>query len=67
MLPHKGGVCVVGLIGSLLWAYKAAFYDVPPDHFKGLPVFFIHAEHKSGQHGKDHYHCRNGCPRAVFE
>ena len=67
ILTHKGVVCVDGLIGALLGAQKAAFYDLPPHHFKGLPVLLIHPKQKTGEHDNDHHHCRSRRPDAAFE
>lgn len=54
MLPHKGGVGVVRLVGALLGLNKAALDDLHNHHFKGLAVTFIHGKQKARQHGKYH-------------
>ena len=54
MLPHKGRVSVVGLVGPLLWLDEAALDDLPDHHFKGLAVALIQGQQEAGQHDKDH-------------
>ena len=54
MLPHKGRVSVVGLVGPLLWLDEAALDNLPYHHFKGLAVFFVKRQQKARQHGKHH-------------
>ena len=41
--------------------------DLPPYHFKGLPVLLIHPKQKTGEHDNDHHHCRSRRPDAAFE
>lgn len=54
MLPHKGGVGVVRLVGALLGLDKAALDDLHNHHFKGLVVTLVHGKQKARQHGKYH-------------
>ena len=54
MLPHKGGVGVVRLVGAFLGLDKAALDDLHNHHFKGLAVTLVHGKQKARQHGKHH-------------
>ena len=54
MLPHKGRVSVVGLVGPLLWLDEAALDNLPYHHFKGLAVALIQRQQKARKHGKHH-------------
>ena len=54
MLPHKGGVGVVGLVGALLGTEEAALNHLHYHHFKGLAVTLIHGKQKARQHDKHH-------------
>ena len=54
MLPHKGGIGVVGLVGALLGAEEAALNHLHYHHFKGLAVFFVKRQQKARQHGEHH-------------
>ena len=63
MLPHKGGVGVIRLVGALLGLDKAALDDLHNHHFTGLAVALVHGKQKARQHGKNHEQGR----RAVGE
>ena len=54
MLPHKGGVGVVRLVGAFLGLDKAALDDLHNHHFKGLAVTLVHGKQKARQHGNYH-------------
>lgn len=54
MLPHKGRVSVVGLVGPLLWLDEAALDNLPYHHFKGLAVALIQGQQEARQHGEHH-------------
>ena len=54
MLPHEGGVQVIGLVGPLLGPEKDGLYHLPGNHFKGLAVPFIQGEKQPRQHGEHH-------------
>ena len=58
MLPHKGRVSVVGLVGPLLWLDEAALDNLPDYHFKGLAVPFVQGQQEAGEHGE--YHNQRG-------
>lgn len=58
MLPHKGRVSVVGLVGPLLWLDEAALDNLPYHHFKGLAVAFVQSQQEAGKHGE--YHNQRG-------
>ncbi len=58
MLPHKGRVSVVGLVGPLLWLDEAALDNLPYHHFKGLAVAFVQGQQEAGEHGE--YHNQRG-------
>jgi len=54
VLPHKGGVSVVGLIGPFLGAQETALNHLLNHYFKGLVVPLKQSEQQSRQHGKNH-------------
>ena len=54
MLPHKRGVSIVGLIGTLLGLDKAASDDLHNHHFKGLAVTLVHSQQEARKHDKNH-------------
>lgn len=54
VLPHEGGVQVIGLVGPLLGPEKDGLYHLPGNHFKGLAVPFIQGEKQPRQHGEHH-------------
>ena len=58
MLPHKGRVSVIGLVGSLFRLNEAALDNLPNHHFKGLAVAFVQGQQKAGEHGE--YHNQRG-------
>ena len=54
MLPHKGSIGVVGLVGPFLGLDKAALDDLPYHHFKGLAVALVQGQQEARQHGEHH-------------
>ena len=54
VLPHKGGVSIVGLIGPFLGTDKAALNHLLNHYFKGLAVPLEQSEQQPRQHGKNH-------------
>ncbi len=54
LLPHKGRIGVVGLVGPLLRLDEAALDDLPYHHFKGLAVALIQGQQEARQHGEHH-------------
>jgi len=54
VLPHKGGVSIVGLIGPFLGTDKAALNHLLNHYFKGLAVPLKQSEQQPRQHGKNH-------------
>jgi hypothetical protein len=58
VLPHKGRVSVIGLVGPFLWLDKAALDNLPDHDFKGLAVPFVQGQQKAGEHGE--YHNQRG-------
>ena len=42
VLPHQGGVQVVGLVDPRLWADKFVFNEMSQEHLQGLPVLLVH-------------------------
>ena len=58
MLPHKGRVSVIGLVGPFLWLDEAALDNLPDHDFKGLAVPFVQGQQEAGEHGE--YHNQRG-------
>jgi hypothetical protein len=58
VLPHKGRVSVIGLVGPFLWLDEAALDNLPDYHFKRLAVALIESQQKAGKHGE--YHDQSG-------
>src|SRR5699024_10565214 len=54
VLPHQGGVQVVGLIVPRLWADKLVFNEMSQEHLQGLPVLLVHGEQEEAEHHPDH-------------
>ena len=54
MLPHKGSIGVVGLVGPFLGLDKAALDDLPYHHFKRLAVALVQGQQEARQHGEHH-------------
>ena len=65
VLPHKGGVSVVGLIGPLLGPQETALNHLPNHHFKGLAVPLEQGEQQPRQHGKNHQQSRRTVGKIV--
>ena len=58
VLPHKGRVSVIGLVGPFLWLDEAALDNLPDHDFKRLAVAFVQSQQKAGEHGE--YHNQRG-------
>ena len=65
VLPHKGGVSIVGLIGPFLGTNKAALNHLLNHHFKGLAVPLEQSEQQPRQHGKNHQQGRRAVGKIV--
>jgi len=65
VLPHKGGVSVVGLIGPLFGAQETALNHLLNHYFKGLAVPLKQSEQQSRQHGKNHQQGRRAVGKIV--
>lgn len=67
VLPHEGGVQVIGLVGPLLGPDKDGLYHLPGNHFKGLAMPFIQGEKQPRQHGEHHKERRRASGDAAPE
>ena len=67
VLPRKGGVKVVGLIGALLGPHDGHFDDVTHDFLQGLAVFFIQCQHEERKHDQHHTHGSHAVPHRYPE
>ena len=54
MLPHKGRISVIGLVGPFLWLDEAALDNLPDHDFKGLAVPLIEGQKQARKHGEHH-------------
>lgn len=67
MLPHKGNIGVVGLVGPLLGLDEAALDDLPYHHFKGLAVALVQSQQEARQHGEHHNQSRRAASHLAPE
>ena len=59
VLPRKGGVKVVGLVGALFRAQKVQAHKLPDHLLQRLAVALVHRQKEKREHG-EHHHQRGG-------
>ncbi len=55
VLPHKGGVKVVGLIGALFGAQEVQAGKLPDHLLQRLAVALVHRQKEKRKHGEHHH------------
>ena len=54
VLPFQYGIIVFGLIGPVTGTDKPNLHIIVDDLLQRLAVFFIHGQHKKGEHDQHH-------------
>ena len=67
VLPRKGGVKVVGLIGALFGAQEVQADKLPNHLFQRLAVALVHRQKEKRKHGEHHHQSGGGAQAAPEE